>query len=77
MQVKTKSYVNSEEIVGNRGYWSIEKDVSRGFNRLKAKFFNLIEATITDTSQQEAKGLIRVSQMMNTRFASKILLPVL
>ena len=45
---------------GNSGYWIIESDVSNGFNRLKAKIFNLIEATITDEKQAQAlKGLVK------------------
>lgn len=41
-------------------YWSLENDVAGGFNRLKAKLFNLIEATIVDKTQMDAvKGLIK------------------
>lgn len=42
------------------GYWLLENEVSHGLNRMKAKIYNLIEASIPDTKQQEAlKGLIR------------------
>src|SRR3990167_5101645 len=42
------------------GYWWIESVVGGSFNRLKAKCFNLIEASVVDKSQQEAlKGLIK------------------
>lgn len=41
-------------------YWDLEKNVSNGFNRLKAKLYNLIEATIQSKEQKEAiKGLIK------------------
>jgi hypothetical protein len=41
-------------------YWCLEADVSRGFNILKAKLYNLIEATIKEEKQQQAvKGLIK------------------
>lgn len=40
-------------------YW-VENKVAHSFNRLKAKVFNLIEASVTDKIQQEAlKGLIK------------------
>jgi len=43
-----------------KDYWSLEGDVSNGFNRLKAKIYNLIEATIIEKKQQEAIiGLIK------------------
>lgn len=41
-------------------YWCLENDVSRGFNILKGKLFNLIEASIKEEKQQIAvKGLIK------------------
>jgi len=41
-------------------YWRLEGDVSNGFNRMKAKVFNLIEAVITDKEQAKAlKGLVK------------------
>jgi hypothetical protein len=41
-------------------YWALENEVASGFNRLKAKLFNLIEATISEEVQQKAvKGLIK------------------
>lgn len=41
-------------------YWSLENEVANNFNRLKAKIFNLIEASLPDKTQQEAmKGLVR------------------
>jgi hypothetical protein len=41
-------------------YWYLEKTVSNNFNRLKAKVFNLIDASITDKQQATAvKGLIK------------------
>lgn len=41
-------------------YWGFEHTVSNNFNRLKAKAFNLIEATTTNEQQAQAiKGLIR------------------
>lgn len=41
-------------------YWDIEDEVATSFNRLKAKMYNLIEASVIDKSQQEAlKGLIK------------------
>ncbi len=50
----------SEFSVKVNNYWRLEHDVARGYNRLKAKLFNLIEASVTDKSQSEAiKGLIR------------------
>ncbi len=50
----------SEFSVSVNNYWRLEHDVASGYNRLKAKLFNLIEASVTDKSQSEAiKGLIR------------------
>ena len=41
-------------------YWYLEKTVSNNFNRLKAKIYNLIEASIVDKKQQDAvKGLVK------------------
>lgn len=41
-------------------YWYLEKTVSNNFNRLKAKIFNLVDASITDKQQATAvKGLIK------------------
>ena len=41
-------------------YWSLEGNVSTGFNRLKGKLFNLVEASVIDRQQCEAvKGLIK------------------
>lgn len=50
----------AEGTVTYNHYWGLENDVAGGFNRLKAKLFNLIEATVTDKVQQDAvKGLIK------------------
>jgi hypothetical protein len=41
-------------------YFDIEGVVSNSFNRLKGKFYNLIEASVNDPTQREAlKGLIK------------------
>lgn len=41
-------------------YWYLEKTVSNNFNRLKAKIFNLVDASIIDKQQATAvKGLIK------------------
>lgn len=41
-------------------YWCLEHDVALRFNRLKAKLFNLVEASVPDKTQQEAlKGLVK------------------
>ena len=41
-------------------YWSLEPSVATGFNRLKAKIFNLIETTgLTDKQQEAIIGLIK------------------
>jgi hypothetical protein len=41
-------------------YWWLESAVGSSFNRLKAKIFNLVEASVVDKTQQEAlKGLIK------------------
>ena len=41
-------------------YWHIESRVSNGFNRLKAKLYNLVEASVVDQKQADAmKGLIK------------------
>lgn len=41
-------------------YWYLEKIVSNNFNRLKAKVFNIIDASIIDKQQATAvKGLIK------------------
>jgi hypothetical protein len=45
---------------GIYSYYELERNVSDGFNRLKGKIYNLIEATITDKEQQKAiVGLIK------------------
>jgi len=50
----------SKETVEVNHYWHLEHDVSFSFNRLKAKLYNLIEASINDREQSQAvKGLIR------------------
>lgn len=53
----------SEKIKGQveyNQYWLLEHDVSRGFNILKGKLFNLAESVITEQKQLEAfKGLIK------------------
>lgn len=52
--------LKNTKFVEVKSYWSLENDVSTGFNRLKAKIYNLIEATITEEQQQKAiKGLIK------------------
>ena len=52
--------VTSTGTVEFNQYWALENDVANGFNRLKAKLFNLIEATVSDKTQQTAvKGLIK------------------
>jgi len=52
--------MSKEEIGLKSDYWTLERSVSTGFNRLKGKLYNLIEATITDKQQCEAiKGLIK------------------
>lgn len=52
-----------EELTGTVatvGYWESERIVAWAFNRLKAKLYNLIEASVVDKKQQEAiKGLIK------------------
>ena len=41
-------------------YWAFEHDVSHGFNMLKAKLYNLIEASVIGENQQKAmKGLVK------------------
>ncbi len=41
-------------------YWNLESDVSNGFNRLKAKIYNVLEASILDGKQLNAlKGLVK------------------
>jgi len=56
----SNKFVESVGTVEYNQYWGLENDVAGGFNRLKAKLYNLIEATITDKTQQEAvKGLIK------------------
>ena len=48
------------DIKENRNYWHLEGYVGGGFNRFKAKLYNLIEASVTDKKQCEAvKGLIK------------------
>lgn len=49
-----------KETVEINHYWALEQSVSWGFNRLKAKLFNLVEASVVDKGQVEAlKGLIK------------------
>lgn len=50
-----------EELIGGKAsYWDLEAVVSNSFNRLKAKVYNLIEASVIVKAQQDAmKGLIR------------------
>jgi hypothetical protein len=41
-------------------YWELEESVSRYFNRLKGKIYNVIEASVPDKTQQNAlKGLVK------------------
>lgn len=50
---------NIENVEFNR-YWALEHNVARSFNRLKAKIYNLVEASVSDKTQQEAlKGLVK------------------
>ncbi len=58
-QVNVK-VMSSKETVEINHYWALEHIVQNNFNRFKGKLFNLIEATVLDTMQQDAiKGLIR------------------
>ena len=51
--------MSKEEIDFKSDYWQLERSVSTGFNRLKGKLYNLVEATITDKQQCETiKNLI-------------------
>ena len=66
---------------GIYSYWELENNVSDGFNRLKAKIYNLIEATIIDKKQQEAvigliKGLANDEYKLctsNMRYTAKLI----
>jgi hypothetical protein len=50
----------SEQPVLKVDYFTLDEDVSHGFNVLKAKLYNLAEATFEDGKQLEAfKGLIK------------------
>lgn len=65
-------YKLEEDLVGINGsifeYGSI---VSVQFNQLKAKLFNLVEASITDKEQREAvKGLVK--QFCNQNYSNTV-----
>lgn len=50
----------NNQVIRENYYWTLEYDVSNSFNRLKAKIYNLIEASIPDKTQQAAlKGLVK------------------
>lgn len=49
----------SKEVL-NSTYWAIESTVSDSFNRVKAKLYNLVEASALNAEQSKAtKGLIK------------------
>lgn len=57
--VMSKKHNQEESLIGYSKYFLIQQNEFRG-NKLRAKLFNLVDATLTDETQRASfKGLIR------------------